>query len=59
MLRFRRDNSAATNFFLSAGVWLVIGALMGVILTIEFVFPDFAHGISWLVFGRLGRRTST
>lgn len=53
MLRFRRDDSAATNFFLSAGVWLVIGALMGVILTIEFVFPDFAHGISWLVFGRL------
>ena len=37
----------------SAAIWLVIGVLMGLVLAIEFVFPDFARGIPWLVFGRL------
>jgi len=53
MLSLRRDNSASVNFILSACIWLVIGTLMGLVLAIEFVFPDFAHGIPWLVFGRL------
>jgi cbb3-type cytochrome c oxidase subunit I len=48
-----RENSGAANFMLSAAGWLVIGTLMGLVLAIEFVFPDFAHGIPWLVFGRL------
>lgn len=50
---FRRDNSAATNFLVSAAVWLVIGTVFGLLLTIEFVFPDFATGIAQLVFPRL------
>ena len=50
---FKRDNSAATSFLVSAAVWLVIGTLFGLVLVIEFVFPDFAKGIAWLVFGRL------
>jgi cbb3-type cytochrome c oxidase subunit I len=50
---FKRDNSAATSFLVSAAVWLVIGTVFGLILTIEFLFPDFAKGIPWLVFGRL------
>jgi cbb3-type cytochrome c oxidase subunit I len=49
----KRDNSAATSFLVSAAVWLVIGTVFGLILTIEFVFPDFARGIPWLVFSRL------
>jgi cytochrome c oxidase cbb3-type subunit 1 len=53
MLNLRRDNSASTNFIVSAAVWLVLGTLMGLVLAIEFVFPDFARGIPWLVFGRL------
>ena len=53
MLGLDRDNSASRNFVLSAAVWLVIGTLMGLVLAIEFVFPDFAHGIPWLVFSRL------
>ncbi len=53
MLSLRRDNSAATNFIVSAAVWLVIGTLFGLLLTIEYLFPDFAAGIPWLVFGRL------
>ena len=48
---FKRDNSASASFLVSAAVWLVIGTLMGLVLTIEFVFPDFAKGIPWLVFG--------
>src|SRR5450759_2776800 len=50
---FKRDNSASTSFIVSAAVWLVIGTLMGLVLAIEFVFPDFARGIPWLVFSRL------
>jgi cbb3-type cytochrome c oxidase subunit I len=53
MAWFKRDNSAATGFLVSAAVWLVIGTVFGLLLTIEFVFPDFAKGIPWLVFGRL------
>jgi cbb3-type cytochrome c oxidase subunit I len=49
----KRDNSAASSFIVSAAVWLVIGTLRGLVLAIEFVFPDFARGIPWLVFGRL------
>ena len=53
VLSWKRDNSAAANFMVSAAMWLVIGVLMGLVLAIEFVFPDFAAGIPWLVFGRL------
>jgi cbb3-type cytochrome c oxidase subunit I len=53
MAWMKRDNSAAASFLVSAAVWLVIGTLMGLVLAIEFVFPDFAGGIPWLVFGRL------
>lgn len=53
MLDWKKENSAAANFMLSAAGWLVVGVLMGLVLAIEFVFPDFAHGIPWLVFSRL------
>jgi cbb3-type cytochrome c oxidase subunit I len=49
----KRDNSAASSFLVSSAVWLVVGTLMGLVLAIEFVFPDFARGIPWLVFSRL------
>jgi cbb3-type cytochrome c oxidase subunit I len=49
----KRDNSAAMTFLVSAAVWLVIGTIFGLLLTIEFVFPDFAHGIAQIVFPRL------
>jgi cbb3-type cytochrome c oxidase subunit I len=49
----KRDNAAATTFIVSAAGWLVIGTVFGLLLTIEFVFPDFARGISQLVFSRL------
>jgi cbb3-type cytochrome c oxidase subunit I len=49
----RRDNSASTTFLVSAAVWLVIGTVFGLLLTIEFVFPDFARGVAQIVFPRL------
>jgi cbb3-type cytochrome c oxidase subunit I len=49
----KRDNSAAMTFLVSAAVWLVIGTIFGLLLTIEFVFPDFAKGIAQVVFPRL------
>ncbi len=49
---FRADDSAARNFFVITALWLVFGTAMGLLLAIEFVFPDF---MSWLpfVFSRL------
>ena len=41
------------NFMVSASVWLVIGVTMGLVLALQFVFPDVTRGIPWLVFGRL------
>ena len=49
----KRENSAAVNFMKSCAVWLVLGALMGLTLALEFVFPDLGRGVPWLNFGRL------
>ncbi len=38
---------------LSAALWLLLGVLMGLILALEFVFPDVFRGTAWLEFGRL------
>lgn len=53
MQSLKRDNSAANAFLVSAAVWLVIGTVFGLLLTIEFVFPDFGKGIAQIVFPRL------
>jgi cbb3-type cytochrome c oxidase subunit I len=50
---FTKQNSASVNFMVSAAIWLVIGVSMGLILALEFVFPDLFRGIPWLVFSRL------
>ena len=50
---FTRENSASTNFMVTAAGWLVIGVFMGLILALQFVFPDLFRGIPWLVFSRL------
>jgi len=47
------QNSASVNFMLTAAIWLVIGTCMGLILALEFVFPDLFRGVPWLVFSRL------
>jgi cbb3-type cytochrome c oxidase subunit I len=50
---FRRENSASVHFMLSATGWIVFGVLMGLVLALQFVFPDLFRGIPWLVFSRL------
>jgi cbb3-type cytochrome c oxidase subunit I len=53
MFMFTKQDSASTNFILSAALWLIVGVVMGLILALEFVFPDLFRGIPWLVFSRL------
>ena len=50
---FSKENSAGKNFMLTAAAWLVLGGLMGLVLALEFVFPDWVHGFGPLVFSRL------
>jgi cbb3-type cytochrome c oxidase subunit I len=50
---FNRPGSASRNFMLTAAAWIVFGVLMGLILALEFVFPDMFRGVPWLVFSRL------
>ncbi len=50
---FKTDFSASLSFLISASVWLVIGVTFGLILALEFVFPDLFRGVPFLVFGRL------
>jgi cbb3-type cytochrome c oxidase subunit I len=50
---FTKQNSASVNFMLSAAAWIVFGVFMGLILALQFVFPDLFRGVPWLVFSRL------
>jgi cbb3-type cytochrome c oxidase subunit I len=50
---FNKENSASVNFMLTASLWLVLGVLMGLILALQFVFPDLFRGVPFLVFSRL------
>ena len=50
---WNKPNSASMNFMLSSAIWVVLGVSMGLILALEFVFPDLFQGIPWLVFSRL------
>ncbi len=50
---FRTDYSATTTWLITAAVWIVIGSTFGLILALEFVFPDLFRGFPYLVFGRL------
>lgn len=50
---FKKMDSASANFMLTSALWLIIGVSMGLILALQFVFPDLFRGIPWLVFSRL------
>lgn len=51
--RISRDDSASLAFFIGAAILIVLGVTEGLIMVIQFVFPDFLAGIPWLVFGRI------
>lgn len=48
-----KPDSASRNFMTSAVLWVLLGVAMGLVLALQFVFPDLFRGVSWLVFGRL------
>ena len=48
-----RENSASLNFMVTAAFWLLFGVTMGLILALQFVFPELFNGVPWLVFSRL------
>ncbi len=50
---FMRDDIASITWFLGAVILIVLGVTEGLIMVIQFVFPDFLQGIPWLVFGRI------
>ena len=50
---FKKTDSASANFMLTATLWLIVGVGMGLVLALQFVFPDLFRGIPWLVFSRL------
>ena len=50
---FKKTDSASANFMLTAALWLIVGVSMGLILALQFVFPDLFRGVAWLVFSRL------
>ena len=50
---FTGENSAVMWFLLIAAALLVLGVTAGLILALEFVFPDLFAGVGFLVFGRL------
>ncbi len=51
--RLGRDDTASLVFFLGAVIMIVLGVTEGLIMVIQFVFPDFLAGIPFLVFGRI------
>jgi cytochrome c oxidase cbb3-type subunit I/II len=50
---FYYDNKIVRNFGVASIVWGVVGFLVGLIVAIKFVFPEFLAYIPWLSFGRL------
>ncbi len=53
LARTIHDDSASLTFFIGAAILIVLGVTEGLIMVIQFVFPDFAAGIPWLVLGRI------
>jgi cbb3-type cytochrome c oxidase subunit I len=50
---FDKPDSTARNMAVSSMVWLVLAISLGLVQAIEFISPDFAAGIPWLVFPRI------
>lgn len=50
---FSEEGSTARRMTLSAVIWMSVAISLGFIQAIEFIAPDFAHGIPWLVFSRI------
>ena len=48
-----RPYSTSRNFFVTGTIWAVVGALYGLVASIELFAPDLYAQVEWLTFGRL------
>jgi cytochrome c oxidase cbb3-type subunit 1 len=48
-----REEPSSTIFLFSAATFFIITALVGLVVAIKFVIPEFMGNIPWLTFGRL------
>lgn len=48
----QKTNSAALAFLAAGSIWLLVGALYGLVSAIHLVAPEFFDNIPWLMFGR-------
>jgi cytochrome c oxidase cbb3-type subunit 1 len=48
-----REEPSSTIFLFSAATFFVITALVGLVVAIKFVIPEFMGNVPWLTFGRL------
>ncbi|HEY9724568.1 MAG TPA: cbb3-type cytochrome c oxidase subunit I [Oscillatoriaceae cyanobacterium] len=48
-----RTQQLILSYFVSATSWLVLGTLIGLLMSVKMPFPDFLGGTGWISFGRL------
>jgi cbb3-type cytochrome c oxidase subunit I len=53
LTKFGGNDSASLAFFVGAVLLIILGVTEGLIMVIQFVFPDFGAGVPWLVLGRV------
>lgn len=50
---FYYDNKIVRNFAVATVIWGIVGMLVGIIIAIKLIFPEFLGGIAELSYGRL------
>ena len=51
--QFYYDNKIVKMFLIATILWGIVGMLVGLLVALLFIFPNYMEGISWLSFGRL------
>jgi cytochrome c oxidase cbb3-type subunit I/II len=50
---FYYDNKIVRNFAIATVIWGIVGMLVGIIIAIKLIFPEFLGGVAELSYGRL------
>jgi cytochrome c oxidase cbb3-type subunit I/II len=53
MEQFQYDNRIVRNFAIATVVWGIVGFLVGLIIALKLIFPEFLGGFAELTYGRL------
>jgi cytochrome c oxidase cbb3-type subunit I/II len=51
--KFSYDNRIVRNFGAATVIWGIVGMLVGLLISLQLVFPDLNFDTPWLTFGRL------